>query len=135
MKFDVPTKLTHWALALCVFLNLFVIEEGSDVHNYIGYAAVGLVGFRTLWRLKLGAVARHNILATLTYILIWMTVLALGLTGWMMGLDRFWGDEWLEDLHANFSIGIQVLIGLHLSGVILDSIRYRRATWKAMLLK
>lgn len=134
MKFDAPTKLTHWALALCVLLNLFFIE-GGKIHDYVGYFAAGLVIFRGAWYFKLGPVARHNILAKTTYILIWSIVLALGATGWMMSLDRFWGDQWLEDLHTNLSVAIQVLIALHLSGVILDSIRFRRGTWKAMLLK
>ncbi len=134
MKFDVPTKLTHWVLALCVLLNHFFIE-GGDAHDYIGYLAAALVIFRVAWYFKLGSVARPNILAKFTYILIWSIVLALGITGWMMSLDRYWGEEWLEVLHTNLSIGLQVLIGLHLSGIVLDSIRHRRAAWKVMFFK
>lgn len=28
-------------------------------------------------------------------------VLALGLTGYMMGADAYWGEEWLQSLHAD----------------------------------
>ena len=30
---------------------------------------------------------------------IWMTVLVLGVTGYMMGTIQFFGVEWVEDVH------------------------------------
>lgn len=133
---DFPIRITHWALALCVVLNFFFIEEGSDTHDWLGYLAVVLIFFRLIWGYFGGPAAKfkpHNPLAALVYILVWLDVIALAVTGWMMDLDRFWGDEWLDNLHANLSTGLQVLIVLHLCGMALDSLRYKRATWMAMI--
>ena len=158
---DIPTRITHWALASCVILNLFVVDEGEDIHHWIGYTAVGLVAFRFVWgffgaepsrlrslpvhpRTVLAYVrggmkegetfaGKHNPLASYVYLTLWFAVLCLGLSGWMMGLDAFWGEEWLEEIHANLSTAVQVLIVAHLLGITFDSIRYRRHTWLAMI--
>lgn len=158
---DIPTRITHWALALCVILNLFVVDEGEDPHHWIGYTAVGLVGFRFLWgffgkrpsRLKSLPIhprtvwayvrggmkegdafaQKHNPLASYVYLTLWLLVIGLGISGWMMGLDAFWGEEWLEEVHGYLSTGVQVMVVAHLLGIAFDSIRYRRHTWLAMI--
>ncbi|MGE3975110.1 MAG: cytochrome b/b6 domain-containing protein [Bdellovibrionales bacterium] len=129
---DLPTRFIHWALATCVVLNLFILEEGEDLHAWTGYAAVVIVVLRFAWGF-LGQVPIRNRIASLVYIGIWSLILGLGITGWMMGLDAYWGEDWIEELHANFSIGLQILIGLHFLGIIIDSVRYRRRTWLAMI--
>lgn len=156
---DLPTRITHWGLALCVILNLFFVEEGSDVHDWLGYAATAVVVFRFVWGFRGAKLSRfisfpisvgsvfsflksglnsekyegHNPLASLTYLGIWALIIALGITGYMMGTDKYWGDEWLQELHAQISMALQVLIGIHLLGVAIDSIRYRRKTWLRMI--
>lgn len=159
-KWDVPTRITHWALALCVILNLFVLEEGEDPHQWVGYTAVAFVLFRLIWaRFAWGPSGfrgfplspasikkylknklsddstelRHNPLSAWAYIFMWFAVIALGVTGWMMGLDAFWGDETLESIHGKISILMQILIGAHLVGVTVDSLRYKRKTWLGMI--
>jgi len=63
-----------------------------------------------------------------------LIVLGLGTTGHMMEeIDAFWGEAWVEDLHENLSLALQVLLGLHLVGVFADSLRYRRHTWRSMI--
>lgn len=132
-NWDIPTRATHWLLAISVVLNFFVIDEGSDLHDWVGYFAAVLVIFRLTWSFFGTPFSHHNWSASGVYILIWTLVILLGVTGWMMSLDRYWGEEWLEELHANFSLALQILIGAHLIGVVLDSIRFRRATWKSMI--
>lgn len=160
VKWDVPTRITHWALALCVILNLFILEEGEDPHQWVGYAAVGLVVFRFIWAkfawgpssfrgfpLSPASVIkylknkmnddskelRHNPLSAWTYIIMWLAVIALGVTGWMMGLDAFWGDETLESIHEYISILMQILIAAHLLGMTIDGLKYKRKTWFGMI--
>jgi len=58
---------------------------------------------------------------------------ALGVTGFMMGLDAYWGEEWLEDLHENLSTALMVLVVLHLLGIAFDSWKFRRKTWLGMI--
>ncbi len=158
---DKPTRVLHWTLAACVLLNLFVLEEGEYAHEWSGYIAVSTVVLRILWsfwgnsasRLKalpvhpksLFAFARrnfsdpdgiyegHNPLAALAYIGIWFCILGLGISGWMMGLDAFWGEDWVEELHSFIATALQTLICIHLLGVFTDSFRFKRKTWAAML--
>lgn len=159
MIWDLPTRVTHWALALCVALNLFVLEEGDPPHEWAGYVAVGLVVFRFFWGFAGAPASRfsafpvapqsvwsyiknkfsptgpqigHNPLASWAYIGIWSLIIALGVTGFMMGLDAFWGDETLEEVHSAMSKGLEILVIVHFAGLSLDGLRKKRHTWTAM---
>lgn len=49
---DLPTRLFHWLLALCVIAALVSGQIGGkliDLHGKIGLAIVGLVAFRIVW--------------------------------------------------------------------------------------
>lgn len=161
MVWDKTTRALHWIVAAAVVLNLFVLEEGEDAHRWLGYAAVGAVALRGIWGFAGGEHSRfrsfplgvaswrrffsgiffwrkedfpgHNPLASVVYLLIWACIISLGITGWMMGLDAYWGEEWLEEIHANISTAVQVLVGLHLAGILLDSVKFRRHTWLGMI--
>lgn len=158
---DVPTRVLHWALALAIVLNLFVLEEGDLPHTVVGTGACGVVALRVVWgfvarnasRLSafparprevasfLGALARgshppfpgHNPAAALNALGLWSTVLALGVTGWMQSLDAFFGEDWLEELHGGLAVGLGVFVGTHLVGIALDAFVHRRRTWWAMV--
>lgn len=160
LLWDRTTRVIHWSLATALILNLFILEEGEKAHEWVGYIACVAVAVRFFWGFKGGRYSRfssfplapakvvefikalfrkptvpaegHNPLASYVYILIWTSVLSLGLTGWLMGTDRYWGEEWLEDLHAKISIFVQGLIAFHLLGLGHDSIRYKRRTWLSM---
>lgn len=155
---DLPTRLVHWGVALSILLNLFVIEEGEDWHQWLGYLAVALVAFRlirgvssqgalkfalkpqellnftkSLIRRRLLDYPGHNPLASYVYLFVWSHVFALGLTGWMMSWDRYWGEEWLEDLHSGISTSLQILILVHLLGIAHDAFHFKRKTWMGMI--
>lgn len=134
---DLPTRLMHWALAVCIVLNLFILEEGDPPHTWVGYTAVAIVAIRAFWgflQSRRGFKWRGpNRLATALYLLFWLMVIALAVTGWMMGLDKYWGEEWLEEIHESISVGVQVYIGLHLMGIAIDSIHHKRKTWMGMI--
>ena len=159
---DLPTRLLHWIIALCITLNLFVLEDGDLGHRWIGYISVFAFSLRFFWGFFGGNTSRfklfplhpkqtlafirnlvtgkpeehypgHNPLATWVYIAIWSCIVCLGVSGWMMGLDAYWGEEWLENLHEAFAKGIQALLILHLLGIALDSFKHRRKTWLGMI--
>jgi cytochrome b len=50
-----------------------------------------------------------------------------------MGLDRFWGNQTLEDIHEIISNVLLALVCVHLSGVFLDSFTSKRKTWMVMI--
>ena len=153
------TRLTHWMIAIPVLLDFF-IDGGDRAHSIIGYIALVATVFRLYWGIITQDEARftcfklslaetwkytrtltsvskikypgHNPLASWAYIIIWLLVLGLGITGYMMGLDAFWGDEKLEDLHEALSNALMALVVLHFLGIALDSWKFKRHTWKGM---
>ena len=42
-------RFFHWSLVACVVLNYTVVEEGEDLHLWLGYAAAALVAARVVW--------------------------------------------------------------------------------------
>ncbi len=62
LVWDVPTRVFHWSLASCFALAWLTAE--SDVwlshHVFLGYVALGLVGFRVVWGLVGGHYARFT---------------------------------------------------------------------------
>ncbi len=157
---DVYTRLIHWLIAIPVILNYF-LETGDMPHKVVGYLSLfglllralmgiwsqGTANFKNLplkkeevkkflqflFDRKFQAYPGHNPLASWTYIFIWLNVLFLGISGFMMGMDQFWGLDWPEDLHRFFSYTMQVLLFLHLLGLALDSIKYKRVSFLAMI--
>jgi cytochrome b len=156
---SLPTRIIHWALASVVLLNAFVVEEGDPPHRYLGYAAVvfilvrfviGFIGkeherflnfpisvqniilFLKTHLKKTHRFPGHNPFASLIYIMIWICILSLGVSGWMMGLDQYFGEEWLEEIHEAISNRLLTLVLIHLVGMFSDSILYKINTWKGM---
>ena len=150
MIWSLRTRVIHWLIALPVLGN-FVLEGGDISHKVLGYSAMGMMLVRVLWGLvakdhahfsafPFGQVFRpqtnypgHTPIASWVYVFIWLLVGALGITGFMMSLDRFWGEEWLENIHTYLSNTLMILVLIHLLGVFFDSWRFRRRTWMGMI--
>lgn len=148
---DPLVRLIHWGLALTILLNGTVIDEEGALHEWVGYISLGLIGIRLIWGLFGSRHARlsafppnpvaalghlvalfkgdktvhlsHNPLGALMVYNIWMTVLILGITGYMMGTLQFFGVEWVEEAHEIAFNWLLVSIVLHVGGVIFDSWR------------
>ncbi|SNS30863.1 Cytochrome b [Noviherbaspirillum humi] len=160
LVWDRLVRLIHWGVAALVAFN-FLNEGGSTWHRYAGYATATLVLTRLAWgrfsrgharfsrwwpgiaglrayfaASRAGRAPRFlgiNPAGACMAVLLWLLILALGISGWMMGLDAFWGDEWLEILHEVIGYGLLACIGLHVASVIFVSIRHRENLPKAML--
>lgn len=49
---DLPTRLFHWALAICMVLGIVFVKIGGNAiqwHAYCGYTALALILFRVIW--------------------------------------------------------------------------------------
>mgnify|MGYP003344404657 CR=1 FL=1 len=46
-------------------------------------------------------------------------------SGWLFTTDRFWGVEWVEELHEGLATTVLVLAALHVAGVVVTSLRHR----------
>ncbi len=146
---DVPTRVLHWVVALAVLTNLFFLEEGETPHRWVGYSAFTAVLLRLIWGLRTrspsrlknlwqslwrsGADLPHSRQAAWTYLLMWIFILGLALSGWLMGTDAFWADETLDTIHSNLAKGMQILVVVHLAGISFDSLKFRRHTWRSMI--
>ncbi len=158
---DIPTRIIHWVIVSAVVMNLLVLEGGDPPHVRVGVIAVIAVAIRVVYGFMTTGPSRwsntplrprlvfdfirqlknpsssqfsgHNPLAAWTYVLIWSCIAALALTGWLLGWDRFFGDEDLETIHFMLGHTLKVLIALHLVGMLRDAYLYKRKTWMGML--
>lgn len=158
---DPFVRIGHWTLVVAVFASWFTREGFGRLHDYFGYLALAVVGLRLVWGYVGSPYARfsqfiHSPRQTLAYARAviagreerhlghnplggWMilvllgTILATCATGWLYTTDRFWGEEWLEDLHALLGQLILPLVALHVAGVIFTSWRQKENLVAAML--
>lgn len=148
-------RLHHWSLVVLVLADQFILE--GPAHRWAGYAALGLVcarlvwGFvgsrharfadffpgRTQWRricAQPGTATRgHNRLGALMVLTLLALVVSLGASGWLMRTDAYWGEIWLENLHAMLANALLIGAGVHVVGVIAASIRWRINLPRAMV--
>ncbi|WP_373998917.1 cytochrome b/b6 domain-containing protein [Bdellovibrio bacteriovorus] len=140
-------RVFHWTLVLCIFLNYFITEEGDTVHEVIGYIAAGFVVARIVWGFIGGpnaqfrnwfaspvtvfkylrhyknrkAYVTHNPIAGWMMVFLLACVIGLGVTGYMMGTDTYFGEEWVEELHHNIGNVMMGGVSIHVLGVLLAS--------------
>lgn len=157
---DPLVRILHWTLAVG-FLGAFFLEGPRSLHESLGWIAVGAAALRVVWGFVGPGYARfsgfvptprgfaaylratlagrepryigHNPAGGAMVVALLLVVATLGVTGWMMGLDAFWGADWLETLHAgvgNLGFGLVVF---HWLGVAWESLRHRENLAKAMV--
>ena len=146
---DILVRVTHWTVAVLVIAELTVIDEDWALHRWIGYTVLGLVALRLLWglvgtrharfaafpaslagaRAHLGDLLRgrrethlsHNPLGALMAYNLWAALIAVGVTGWLMTTDAFWGVEWVEEVHEVIANWILISVLLHVAGVTFET--------------
>lgn len=78
-------------------------------------------------------VSHYNPKVKYVYWSIWACISGLALSGFLMGIDRFWGNQILEDIHEIISNVLLVLVFVHLTGMFLDAFLNKRKTWMVMI--
>jgi cytochrome b len=158
---DPVVRLFHWSLVVTFTIAWLTGDELKRVHEWAGYAIVGLLVIRILWGFVGTTYARFgNFLyrpSTVMRFLIdtarfrakrylghnpaggamvaaLMTILAVTTTtGIMMTSDAYWGVEWVEDVHEIAANLAIALVGLHLAGVFVASAEHRENLIGAMI--
>lgn len=158
---DPLVRLIHWSLAATILLNGVITDEEGLLHQWIGYIALGLVAVRLFWAVIGSKHARfsafppsparairyvrsvlagdravhlsHNPLGALMVYNIWLTVIAMGATGYMMTTRRFFGIEWVEEAHELAFNWLLLSVALHVAGVAFDTWRSRVNLVRAMV--
>ncbi len=158
---DPIVRVFHWTVAAGVIANLTLLRHEENLHIYVGYVVVAALIVRLGWGLVARNHARfagfmpgprgligyfkamlgkreprylgHNPAGAAMIVLLLALLAMVGTSGWMMGLDAFWGVAWVETLHG---VSANVLIGavaLHVIGAIAESIRHRENLPLAMI--
>jgi cytochrome b len=150
---DPVVRLFHWLVVLGFMANMFVAEEGKLVHRWIGYGILALIMVRLVWGFVGSPYARfsnfvptpsalwgylkslsagrepryigHNPAAAIMMIALVLLLVVCGVTGWMQGLDAFWGTEWVQDVHKLSAYAILALAGVHALAAVVESLRHR----------
>lgn len=148
---DPLVRIFHWTLATA-FLGAFLLVDPRALHENLGWIALAAVGTRIVWGLVGPGYARftgfvptpgrflaycrnvlrgrerrylgHNPAGGAMIVALLAMVAILGVTGWMMSLDAYWGVSWVQQLHgatANLALGLVIL---HVAGVIWASRRH-----------
>jgi len=157
---DVFVRIFHWSLVATFAIAWITADDWDRLHEWVGYAATALVSARIIWGFVGGKHARftdfiqsprtivtylrdilrgterrylgHNPAGGAMIIALLLGICGLGLSGWMMTLDAYWGVDWVEELHEALSNIVIGLIVLHIGGVILGSFRHRENLIRAM---
>ncbi|MHC0052961.1 cytochrome b/b6 domain-containing protein [Actibacterium sp. D379-3] len=148
---DLLVRSFHWLLVAGFTADALFIEDETKLHQQIGYAVLVLIGTRAVWgvvgtrharfadfppsvsaalaqlrdiatgrrRIHLG----HSPLGALMIYNLLGTIALIGLTGWMMTTDTFWGTEWVEEMHEGLVIWAGAGALVHVAAVIVESRR------------
>lgn len=158
---DPVVRLFHWGVVAACGLNLFILSPGKTWHRYTGYAVLGLLAVRFVWGfvgtrharfsdfvrspssikrylvdLRHGREARHlghNPVAAVMMLMLMALLLATGVSGWMMTLDAFWGNGFIEEAHEVLANSIMMLAGVHALAAMVESFRHRENLVLAMI--
>lgn len=143
---DPFVRVFHWVLVSCVLLNFFILDDGETLHQWLGYTASALIGARIVWGFVGTEHARfanffptpkrllehlkglasgkppfhpgHNPLGALMMLTLMVLALALGLSGYLQTTDRFWGEEWLQEVHEVLATALIGLAAVHATAAI-----------------
>ncbi|MBV7297453.1 cytochrome b/b6 domain-containing protein [Enterovibrio paralichthyis] len=148
-RWDIVVRLTHWTIAFLFLANFFVVEEGSDIHEWAGYALLVALGIRLLWGMVVDSPAAlrqflpsvskalahlrevfqthkddhlgHNPAGAMMVWALWTLLILTSVSGILMETDRFWGEEWLEEVHEVLANMTLAAVIVHVSAVVIMS--------------
>jgi cytochrome b len=158
---DVAVRVLHWSLVATVAAAWLTRHSPGRWHEWLGYATLAIVVSRTIWGCAGSGYARfadfvrpasptaayaravfsgrearfvgHNPLGGWMVVALLALVALVGFTGWLYTTDRFWGVEWVEELHDTLSDILFLFVALHIVGVVFTSVRHRENLVASML--
>ncbi|PJJ99898.1 hypothetical protein CO611_05415 [Lysobacteraceae bacterium NML03-0222] len=148
---NLPAYFFHLALFACVIINLEIAEESEPWHQYLGYAAIGIVTLHFLWCLfqgrgrrlldvfptpaRLKAEALQLIrrepspypgcgpFGMLVMLALWAAVLATAISGFLlMQAQFFWASPWLEEVHEMLAESLVPLMVVYMAVSVMMSL-------------
>ncbi len=158
---DLALRIFHWSLVFAFAIAFITGEESQNLHIVAGYFVGGLLLFRLVWGIigpkhakfsdflyspsitlsymrdsMIGRAKRymgHNPAGSAMVFAMLVILTALTGTGIAMTTDRFWGFDWLEELHEGLASLTLGLIVLHIAGVLFASRENHENLIKSMI--
>lgn len=149
---DPVVRLFHWTVVAGCVLNLAAFTDGKGAHRWVGYAVALALAIRVVWgfvgtryarfadfvpgpsalvayvkALARGQAPRflgHNPAGAVMMLTLMALLAGVSLTGWMLTLDAWFGDDNLEELHEALANAILVFAGLHVAAALFESWRH-----------
>ncbi len=157
---DIGVRAFHWSL-VAMFASAYIFADQRSLHLLLGYAVTALIAFRLIWGLVGTTHARfsdfvpgplrllrylrdmtagreerhlgHNPAGAAMILALLTTLSGIAASGYMIGMDAFFGVEWVEDMHKTLVDLALVMVAFHLAGVVFSSLRHRENLVKAMI--
>lgn len=157
---DPFVRVFHWSLVASFAVAWLSAEEWDKLHEWSGYVAATLIALRVLWGFVGPHYARfsqfvtvparavnylmdfaanngrrylgHSPAGAVMIVALLAGTAALCISGWAATLPSFRRAEWLEESHTVLANVVLLLVGLHIAGVILVSLRHKENLVKAM---
>jgi cytochrome b len=140
-------RIFHWSVACLFLLDFWVLEDGDPPHEWAGYLLALLVFLRIIWgfvgphnarfrhfmptpsgikshwqALKAGQLDPrhgHNPLGGAMVLFLLFLLILVSVSGWMLTLDMFWGEEWVEEVHEISANITMIAVVVHVSAIVL----------------
>jgi cytochrome b len=158
---DPFVRIFHWSLVASFAVAWIAGDDWKALHIWAGYAASALIAMRIAWGVVGTRYARfsqfvrsplavasylrdvitgrearylgHNPAGGAMIMALLVTLTGLCLSGWLLTTDAYFGSEFMEDLHEMLVNVALALVGLHVAGVALASLRHRENLARAMV--
>ena len=157
---DLVVRLFHWITVISFALAYF-FDDNRSLHKFFGYTLLMALIIRLFWGFIGSYHARflnfiplpteavryllamirghesrhlgHNPAGAMMIVALIIALSTISATGYMMGMDRYWGEEWVEQLHADAVNITLLLLVLHLGGVVYASWKHRENLVRSMM--
>lgn len=158
---DLLVRIFHWSLLGLFIFAYFTGDEWDWAHERAGYAIAALIAVRIVWGVIGSKHARfsdfiyspttviaflrdtvamrakryigHNPAGGAMVIALIISIIAISVSGYMMTMDMFWGEKWVEEVHEISVNGTLVLVALHVIGVLFASFEHKENLVKSMI--
>ena len=157
---DPLVRILHWTVVACCAANL-LLETEAPVHKAIGYLVAAALTVRIAWGIAGRGHARfaafvprpaalraylrawlrrreprylgHNPAGAVMIVTLLAVLFAVSVTGWMLGLDLFFGNQTLEYAHKGLALSLVPLVAVHVLAAIYEGMRHRENLIMAMV--
>lgn len=157
---DLLIRVFHWSLVAGFLAAWITGHEWDLAHLIAGYWVAGLIGLRIVWGfvgarharfadfvkgpaavagflkdsvlLKAPRYLGHNPAGGAMVVALLVMIAVISCSGYMLTIDAFRSEKWVEELHEIAVNVTLVLVALHVLGVVLASIEHRENLVKAM---